>query len=254
MSRKYVNRNGRPITLPNQRGGKHTFKPNEGTTNPWFSRFIGPGMLTEETSDGKAVHTQLPKGRARLGVRSNRKVRDSTIVVPPRPKHTPGRRGGKKQPTPQELLNSGCISACESTRQALSGTDHWVTFGGMFYCRFCDFFSGDGEKHMKDHLRTYHGVASVEAVVESHRDGGLFEEVVVDVSEKVDVPLKKEKAPDLSPEPDALDDSPPPKGAESSIPKDTTTKKRRGYTCDVCGKTLRTKRGLSMHKKRAKDH
>lgn len=238
MPRKYVNRNGRPITLPNQRGGKHTFKPNEGTTNPWFSRFLGPGMLTEETSDGKAVHKQLPKGRARLGVKSNRKVRDSTIVVPPRPNDPPAKRAGKKQPTPQELLNSGCISACESTRQALGGTDHWVSFGGMLYCRFCDFYSGDGEKHMIDHLRAYHGLADVEEVVESQIEEGI-----------------KETAPDLSPEPVALDETaPPPEGALSSLPKDTTPKKQKGYTCDVCGKTLRTKRGLKMHKKRAKDH
>ncbi|MFQ5352400.1 MAG: hypothetical protein ACE5D3_04925 [Candidatus Binatia bacterium] len=248
MPKRFVNRTGSPIQLPNQRGGKAVFKPNEGTTNPWFGRFIGPGMLTEETMDGKPVHAKSPRSAARLAARSNRKIRDSTIAVPPRIKEPPV---NKRVPhtVPQELLDHGCQVHCEKASQVVEGTDYWVRFGAILYCRFCDFFTEDGVEHMKGHISTYHGLPDAEEIVDSHIESGLGAEVTAPFSDGAQGPTEIRKEDVIQP---ALslgrrEKAPPEAGPVPTSPPPA------GYTCGVCGKTVRTQKGLKLHKK-AKGH
>jgi len=44
---KYVNNTGNPLYLPGPTGGQVQFRPGEGSTSSWFSRFLGPRQLTK---------------------------------------------------------------------------------------------------------------------------------------------------------------------------------------------------------------
>ncbi len=272
---RYVNRTKAPLILPNPRGGSHYFKVNEGTTNPWYSRFVGESMLTQETLDGKPVAHASRPAIVDQRPRTNRKIRDSELIVPPVRVSgtTPGRPGGappapasrSSRPVPTELLSHGCQVACEHAAQAIVPADHHVQFGAMFHCRYCEFHTPDLD-FMRGHTAAYHApvaeaqptiepapppppepIPEIVEVVTSHVAVGLAPDIPTD-----DVPpaapsapaegAASEPAPEPAPEPPVAR-SP----AADTVP---TTEAAAAPTCPVCGKVFGTDKGLRMHQMR----
>lgn len=182
MAHRFVNRTHQPLMLPSKRGGRKCFRPGEGTTDNWYSRFVGDGMLTREAADGAPVSAARPRPAVRTN--TNRKVRDSTVRVPPLRIEDPGPpgmpRGKGAKRAPAELLQTGCQVQCEHATQAITPVEHWVTVGAIHYCRYCDFFTPDG-KQIRGHAKAYHGLqmdkptppAAVKEVVDSHENTGV---------------------------------------------------------------------------------
>lgn len=52
---KYMNSNNYPVFIPDARGGQVMFRPGEGTTKQWFSRFTGRGQLTAVSLNAKEI-------------------------------------------------------------------------------------------------------------------------------------------------------------------------------------------------------
>lgn len=194
MAHRFVNRTNRPLMLPNKRGGKKCFRPDEGTTDPWYSRFVGDGMLSRETSDGKPARAARPRPAVRAN--TNRKVRDSTVRVPPQRVADPGPLGVDKRGklAMAELLQTGCQVQCEKAQQTIAGAPHWVSVGAIYYCRYCDHYTQDLNQ-IEGHVRAYHGIhemthepeapaEEIADVVDSHE--ALQEGAKRDMQEMVD--------------------------------------------------------------------
>jgi hypothetical protein len=193
------------------------------------------------------VHARVPTAPARTTVKTNRKVRDSTIVPPPlRPMGDPTIKGpGDTSRAPRELLNSGCQVACEKARQQVAQAEHWIVVGRVTYCRHCDFFTEEGEAYVRQHVQAYHGIPDppsvgappkeeVEAVVDSHEMVGFKAEEIV--------------ATGLDPE---LQDKAQEKIAEAMKKPPAEAE---GFVCDVCDRSFKSEKGLKIHRRRAKNH
>lgn len=270
MSFRYVNRTGGPLSLPNARGGSHWFKPGESTTNQWFSRFVGDTMLTKESLDGTAL-THAPRPVVDTRARTNRKIRDSELIVPPvrvegappmrpDPRQAP-RPGapGRGRATPTELLSHGCQVQCEHTQQVIAAADHHVTMGGKHICRYCDF-NTDDLAVMRGHTAAYHvdAPAAVEAppppapdpvpeiveVVESHAALGLVPAPSDPPPPVAAQPEPEPVAPPAEPEP--IPPPVPPAPAPDPEPAAALN------TCSVCGKAFASPKGLQMHRMKTK--
>ena len=57
---KFVNSNNFPVFVPDTRGGQILFRPGEGSTDQWFSRFLGKGQLTKVSIKNKVVIEKPP--------------------------------------------------------------------------------------------------------------------------------------------------------------------------------------------------
>jgi len=63
-SKRYANLNSYPVILPTSRGGQRVFRSGEFTTESWFSRFQGNGQLTEVDDSYTPAKVRKPKSLA----------------------------------------------------------------------------------------------------------------------------------------------------------------------------------------------
>ena len=121
----YKNLNGFTVIVPGKRGVGIAFPPGQGSTDPWFSRFVGPRKLS----------------RVLIG-------EDGDMTPPGPPKAPPA----LKYPPPDH--NRQMLEQVES--EAEEDTDYYVRKQGIFYCKRCELFRTGSRDSMVKHLQFLH--------------------------------------------------------------------------------------------------
>jgi len=122
---RYVNTNPVPVVVPGKTGGSITVRPNEGTTDPWFSRFVGPNGLT--------------------------KVPINPVDAPAAPP--------RSAPSPPLSVPKPMLAEVQA--RVDEETPDYKRIHGIYHCKRCDLFRTGSFVVIQAHLRTYHGMPNV---------------------------------------------------------------------------------------------
>ena len=228
---KYINLNGFPIHLPDQRGGQVMFRPGEGSTNQWFSRFCGERQLTRLPIDAKKPSTSDIIKNAKI---SKKQKEESEFVAEQKQIDNPvvDIKEPKLVETPKTII--------VPEDKTLQDTAEYTVRNGLFRCRLCDVFMTGSLDSMNNHLTYFH-----ERPVVKLKQEALA--VSQPVSPALDQP-SQQVGEDKNEEVETT--------AATAQQQSVTNNKEEQLICAFpgCGKIFRSKRGLNMHQIRLEHH
>ena len=215
MAFRYENRNGYPVTVPDQRGGQVTFAPGKWSCNEWFSRFCGPRKLTKI-----AASSDLP----------------ATSRTPPPPL--------VYKPLPLKMQ----LSEAEDEQ-----TMYWVKRRGIFNCSSCLFRTGS-QVSMLRHLVVVHNVTEIVTPVTVHTAPKPVQPVKVDEPVRIPVVPNMDGDTTIPSAGAVALGVGPSKLAEAAVSQTVVSAltEKPVYPCPNCDRKYTTSSGLERHL--TKDH
>lgn len=127
MKYRYVNSQKYPVVLPTENRGKITFRPGEGSSKQWFSRFCGKKLLT-------AVPIGAPNPRRQTNL-----IPSTVEPIAPRVE------------IPEAKHSFPDITTSDYTLQR-----------GIYTCVRCGIFKTGSKASLQAHIRYYHKVEPIE--------------------------------------------------------------------------------------------
>ena len=245
----FINRTGKPLTVPTERGISELFPPNAFSTNPWFSRFTGPGLLTHEVAE-------VPDGTPNPGQYVADLIRRGLLKSEALP---------KKQF--QEVPHAPTISRTPLVNFTEVRGDHYKCSQGVYTCLHCReearFVTGSRQL-MSIHLQNVHGIEvspdEMAPLAESLAEA--LHAVPHDEEEPKELGLEDNRhsgtitSPDLTARATPAPEAPTPMEVPESLleTKETGAKEEpetepepEGFECPICRKVFKTEAGLKRH-------
>jgi len=217
---KFINLNAFPIFLPCDRGGQVMFRPGEGTTKQWFSRFCGKGQLTRTVLDTEGkTHPILAPDPEESVVCSTSPMKDVNVKSITNPPLRPD-----KKSFPDEE------------------TDDYSVKDGVYRCKLCDKFMSGARESMQTHIASYHGKA---IPIKQDAPADLDETVVATSRQSTPQPAASADDPSAESDIPTTPASPAPEPPKEEEPAEVFRCTHAG-----CNKEFKSNRGLSMHTRR----
>jgi len=204
---RYQNLNPYPVMVPDKRGLMHTFLPNQGTNDQWFSRFVGNKKLSRTA----VTHDSLKPAIAAKPVKAELKLApDVAVAVASSP-----------------MLKA--LVADEDTR-------FYRREKGIYHCKMCEIFRTGSQQAVIAHLASQHKI-DVQRAAESDA-----EMVAKKIAMKAEIEAKK-----IAAENEAAMEKVGEEQADKPTDKPPPVNPELTFKCDRCPKAFKSDRGLRMH-------
>ena len=129
---RYLNLRDLPVIVPGKEGGMITFAHGQGSSDPWFSRFVGRGGLSKVPVGADPDRLSQPR-----------------TARPPQPRMA-------RPPTPVEQPQE-MLDIVEPPEE--ESTPNWSRRAGIYACRVCrGLFRTGSVVVMQRHLSEYHKI------------------------------------------------------------------------------------------------